>query len=130
MKREKRLTKRERKALNPGPAAGGQAPRPQNQHIHCVACGKHLESSYFDQPATAVFVRCEHMTEFPACVGCVTKAKELLAEHDRSGQPVRAAAAWHLERLRGPSLTDGGAAAGGGAGPNYTARAGGAVTES
>ena len=94
MKREKRLTKREKKALAPPrPAAAPHAH--QHQHIHCVACGKHLDLSFFDPPPTATFVRCEHMTEFPSCVGCVSRTKELLAEHDRTGQPVKMAGAWH-----------------------------------
>ncbi|HEU4407848.1 MAG TPA: hypothetical protein VFS43_21480 [Polyangiaceae bacterium] len=94
MKREKRLTKRERKAINPGPA-GNRLARYQGQHIHCVACGKHLELSHFEPPATAMFVRCEHLSEFPSCTGCVPKTRELLAEHDRTGQPVKVAGAWH-----------------------------------
>ncbi len=96
MKREKRLTKRERKALAPNrPAAAGQAHPHHHQHIHCVACGRHLDISQFDAPETATFVRCEHLSEFASCVACVPKTKELLAEHDRTGQPVKTVSAWH-----------------------------------
>jgi hypothetical protein len=95
MKREKRLTKRERKAINGTPGGVSTQAQHQHQHIHCVGCGKHLEITDFDPPATAVFIRCEHKSEFPSCVACVTKTKELLAEHDRSGRPVRAAQAYH-----------------------------------
>jgi hypothetical protein len=93
MKTAKRLTKKERKALaGPPPAPARQR---QNQHIHCVACGKHLDIAQFDAPATATFVRCEHLSEFPSCVACVSRTKELLAEHDRTGQPVKTVGAWH-----------------------------------
>ena len=95
MKREKRLTKKERKALSPAAPVARHA-HDHSQHIHCVACGKHLDISQFEPPgATATFLRCEHRTEFAACTGCVPKAKELLAEHDRTGQPVKTVAAWH-----------------------------------
>jgi hypothetical protein len=93
MKREKRLTKRERKALAPAPAA--HAHDHEHHHIHCVACGRHLDVEMFDPPEVAVFIRCEHLTEFPSCVGCASRTKELLTEHDRTGQPVKTAGAWH-----------------------------------
>jgi hypothetical protein len=92
MKREKRLTKRERKdqrgSPQPAPAAG--------QHLHCVACGRHLDSSEFSaSPPAAAWLRCAHRTRFAACMRCVAEARRLLAEHDRTGQPVHAATAWH-----------------------------------
>lgn len=93
MKREKQLTKRERKALNPARAkapAQGQA-----QHIHCVSCGVHLNVEQFDDPATATYVRCKHGSTWPSCVACAPRSRELLAEHDRTGKPVQAAGAWH-----------------------------------
>jgi hypothetical protein len=91
MKREKRLTKRERKALAPSRAAA-----PQNaEHIHCVACGKHLDPADFEPPATATLLRCQHRSQFASCVGCAAASKHLLAEHDRTGTPVQAAGAWH-----------------------------------
>ncbi|NUP08522.1 MAG: hypothetical protein HOW73_20935 [Polyangiaceae bacterium] len=94
MKREKRLTKRERKALSPQPA------QPQGHHhhghIHCTACGKHLDEEMFDgNPAEAVFLQCDHKSEFPSCAACADRTREILAEHDRTGQPVKHAAAWH-----------------------------------
>ncbi|HEU4539003.1 MAG TPA: hypothetical protein VFS00_33010 [Polyangiaceae bacterium] len=96
MKREKRLTKKERKALaGPPPAQRPPQQHSHHQHIHCVACGRHLDISQFDAPETATFVRCEHMSEFPSCISCVPKTKELLAEHDRTGQPVKSVVAWH-----------------------------------
>jgi hypothetical protein len=99
MKREKRLTKRERKAQQPPrPQVTTRAAQPRGggeQHIHCVACGRHLDPGFFDPPATAGYVRCAHGSTFAACVTCTDRAQELLAEHDRTGQPVKAAAAWH-----------------------------------
>jgi methionyl-tRNA synthetase len=92
MKREKRLTKRERKAEK-GPGPSGRAT--EQQHIHCVACGRHLDPAEFNAPATAVRVSCQHNSRFASCTGCVEKTKVLLAEHDRTGQPVRMTAAWH-----------------------------------
>ena len=90
MKREKRLTKRERKAV----VAAGKPPADHDHHIHCVACGRHLDDSEFESGA-ATTVECAHKTAFPACTDCIAKAKALLAEHDRSGQPVKSAAVWH-----------------------------------
>ena len=93
MKRAPRLTKKEKKAL-----AG---PRPQQQeqhhhrHIHCVACGKHLDPDMFDDPATASWLSCEHRSQFPSCVACRDASQALLDEHDRTGQPVKQASAWH-----------------------------------
>ncbi len=92
MKREKTLTKRERKALTgSGPAGKTREP----QHIHCVACGRHLDPAEFNEPSTATRVTCEHKSQFASCNGCVAKTRELLAEHDRTGQPVKTANAWH-----------------------------------
>lgn len=97
MKREKKLTKRERKATQgPGPsgaAAGGNNGEPQ--HIHCVSCGRHIDPFEFDKPATATLVMCDHKSKFACCVGCVPRTTLLLAEHDRTGQPVQTAEAWH-----------------------------------
>jgi methionyl-tRNA synthetase len=92
MKREKKLTKRERKAVS-GVGPSGKSTEPQ--HIHCVACGRHLDPSEFDAPATAVSVFCQHRSRFASCAACVPRTKELLAEHDRTGQAVKMAEAWH-----------------------------------
>jgi methionyl-tRNA synthetase len=92
MKRQKTLTKRERKAITGTRPSG--TPR-EAQHIHCVACGRHIDAAEFNQPASATRVLCEHKSQFASCLGCVSKTKELLAEHDRTGQPVKTAAAWH-----------------------------------
>jgi hypothetical protein len=96
MKREKRLTKKERKATGPAQIqpAGGAADQHQG-HIHCIACGKHLDAAMFGEPDGAAFLRCEHGSDFPACIGCEAKAKELIAEHDRTNKPVKKVAAWH-----------------------------------
>ena len=92
MKREKRLTKRERKANDPRRAAQAQA---EPQHIHCVACGRHVDPAEFSPPVGAKVLKCQHGSAFAACVECEDKATALLATHDRTGQPVQAAAAWH-----------------------------------
>jgi len=92
MKREKRLTKREKKAQSPGrkPAA------PQARHIHCIACGRHLDPSEFSiAPASATMITCQHGSQFASCVSCMVQAQMLLDTHDRTGQPVRSANAWH-----------------------------------
>jgi hypothetical protein len=91
MKRAKQLTKRERKALAPPRPGGVAAP----QHIHCIACGRHIDASEFNAPATAKMLRCNHGSTFPACVACEALAKARLAEHDRTGKGVEVAAAWH-----------------------------------
>ena len=93
MKRKPKLTKRERKAQNGNP---GRPAQHQHAHIHCVACGLHLEPTQFDGISpTATRVRCQHGSMFASCTDCVPRTRELLAEHDRTGQPVRVASAWH-----------------------------------
>jgi hypothetical protein len=103
MKREKRLTKKERKATQslsptarPSTAARTQ-PQQQHEHrhIHCIACGKHLDADMFGEANGAEFYRCQHGSDFPHCVGCKDKAKQLVDEHDRTNKPVQSAAAWH-----------------------------------
>jgi hypothetical protein len=96
MKRKPRLTKKEKKA-----AVGG--PRPQqmaagndgHQHIHCIACGKHLDEADFEAPATATIITCDHGSNFPSCVQCMPKSMALVKEHDRTNTPVQVSPAWH-----------------------------------
>ena len=96
MKREKRLTKREQKAVKAAQNPGAHAHQHQEQHIHCVACGRHLDPSEFGGARPlATEVRCAHGKSWPACSGCAARARELLAVHDRTGRPVDAAQAWH-----------------------------------
>lgn len=90
-KTEKRLTKRERKALF-GKGPSGEP----KKHIHCIACGKHLDDEQFEAtPATAAWVTCQHSSRFAACSGCVPEAQRRLDEHDRTGTAVQTASAWH-----------------------------------
>lgn len=91
MKREKRLTKRERKALAPAQSSHDHA---HVKHIHCVACGRHIDAHEFSS-GDALMISCKHKSTFPSCVECRPRTVELLAEHDRTGQAVRTAAAWH-----------------------------------
>ncbi len=91
MKREKRLTKKERKALSGRTTAHAH----HEHHIHCVACGRHIEPSEFEGAQLAKMVRCQHGSTFATCVECEDRTIALLAEHDRTGQPVKFAAAWH-----------------------------------
>jgi hypothetical protein len=89
MKREKRLTKRERKA-----AAGPAEHHPQ--HIHCIACGRHIDEEELSaSPPGAKIIACRHGSRFPVCAGCTTPGQRLLDEHDRTGQPVKTADAYH-----------------------------------
>lgn len=94
MKREKRLTKRERKALF------GTVPSfissHEHEHIHCIACGRHLNGFEFTQkPATAMYLTCQHGGQFPTCAMCIINSRKLIEEHDRSGNNVQSASAWH-----------------------------------
>lgn len=93
MKRQPKLTKRQRRALSPrpAPANGGHS----HQHIHCIACGKHLDEADFEAPATATILTCDHGSSFPACVACVPRATAAIQEHDRTNQPVKVVQAWH-----------------------------------
>lgn len=94
MKRQPKLTKRERKAMNPArPAPAGH--QHQHQHIHCIACGRHLDEAEFEPPATATVITCDHGSNFPACVKCMAQAIALVKEHDRTNSPVRVTPAWH-----------------------------------
>lgn len=92
MKREKRLTKRERRALDPARPAAPQG----GAHIHCIACGRHIDPPEFTGTSPkAVYLACEHNSRFPACLDCQVTARYLIAEHDRTGNPVATAQAWH-----------------------------------
>lgn len=95
MKRKPQLTKRERKALAPKRPAQAQPAGGGHQHIHCIACGRHLDEHEFDAPATAVVLTCDHGSSFPSCTKCVTKATALIAEHDKTNKPVQVAPAYH-----------------------------------
>lgn len=101
MKREKRVPKKERKALDraagvgPARAASGQQHQHDHTHIHCVACGKHLDPGAFGEPGGPEFYRCQHGSDFPHCAEHAAEAKQLVDEHDRTGKPVQQAAAWH-----------------------------------
>jgi hypothetical protein len=89
MKRQKRLTKRERKSTTTAPAH-------DHQHIHCLVCGRHIDPGEFSaSPATAKIIACQHGSKFPACAACVVPGQKLLDEHDRTGQAVKVAGAWH-----------------------------------
>jgi len=94
MKREKKLTKKERQAVAGRGVAGRAAPS-EHQHIHCVTCGRPIEPSEFESPSTAMILTCAHGSQFASCIGCQIPGQKLLDEHDRTGQPVKAAAAWH-----------------------------------
>jgi hypothetical protein len=90
MKREKRLTKREKKEQG-----GGSTPH-DHGHIHCIACGRHIDAQEFEvKPPTAMIIVCAHQSQFPSCVGCETTARYLVDEHDRTNKPVNHAPAVH-----------------------------------
>ena len=90
MKRQKRLTRRERKAV------AGNATAQPHAHIHCVACGRHIDPAEFTRsPTSARYLRCQHGSRYASCTPCVAQAMQLLREHDRTGDPVRMAQAWH-----------------------------------
>jgi len=96
MKRQPKLTKREKKALQPArPKAGQGQGGHDHQHIHCIACGRHLDPQEFEPPATATALTCDHGSNFPSCVKCVPKSQALIAEHDRTNTPVKTAPAFH-----------------------------------
>ncbi|MBI5513188.1 MAG: hypothetical protein HY909_05430 [Deltaproteobacteria bacterium] len=110
-----RLTKKERQErFGKGPSgtprtAAAEAPSTREalatmkdgDHLHCIACGKHLDTvgearsrkGGFD--ALWATVRCAHGSPFFACLGCVTDARRRLDEHDRSGASVKVASPWH-----------------------------------
>jgi hypothetical protein len=93
MKRQKKLTKRERKSLDPRKQ---QQASGDHQHIHCIACGRHLDAQEFSGPAaTARIITCAHGSRFPSCVACATQSQLLVDAHDRTNQPVKTAQAWH-----------------------------------
>ena len=88
--REKRLTKREKKAQNPGSHSHEQ------QHIHCISCGRHIDPQEFESiPPTGIVITCQHGSRFPSCSACEIDSRARVEEHDRTGQPPRMAGAWH-----------------------------------
>lgn len=87
------LTKREKKALEPKRPSGQAATG--NGHIHCIACGKHLNESDFEAPAVATTIVCDHGSRFPTCTMCLMKSTALVKEHDATSSPIRSATAWH-----------------------------------
>lgn len=93
-KTPKRLTKRQRQEMfGKGPSG---TPKNANTHIHCIACGRHIEPGEFSaRPASATRLTCQHGSQFTACVGCIPEAQSRIDEHDRTGQPPRIAEAWH-----------------------------------
>ncbi|RYE87986.1 MAG: hypothetical protein EOO75_13800 [Myxococcales bacterium] len=96
MKREKRLTKRERKAISgTGPSGASLGGHDHAQHIHCINCGRHLDPSEFDAPVTAKMLRCDHGSHFPSCTACESASRVRIEAHDRSGLPVQTAPAYH-----------------------------------
>lgn len=96
MKREKRVTKKERKAVERINAGLQQQNQPhKHTHIHCIACGKHLDPNSFGEPGGPEFYRCQHGSDFPHCAEHAEQAKALVDEHDRTGNPVKQASAWH-----------------------------------
>ena len=97
MKRKPQLTKREKKAQagGPRPSGGAQQHNHGNQHIHCIACGRHIDPHEFEAPATATVLTCDHGSNFPSCVKCTITSQALIAEHDRTNTPVKTAPAFH-----------------------------------
>ena len=92
-KTPKRLTRRQRQELVGKGPTGTPVP---NQHIHCIACGRHIDPTEFTlRPASATRLTCQHGSRFAACIACIPEAQSRLDEHDRSGQPPRIAEAWH-----------------------------------
>jgi hypothetical protein len=90
VQRQKRLTKREKKAQSPGTHEHHQ------QHIHCISCGRHLDPEEFQSsPPTGIVITCQHGSQFPSCRACEVDSRARVAEHDRTGQPPRMANAWH-----------------------------------
>jgi hypothetical protein len=94
MKRKPQLTKREKKALSPARPAQQAGPSAHG-HIHCIACGKHLDESDFEAPAVATTITCDHGSKFASCTKCLSKSMALVKEHDATNSPVRSANAWH-----------------------------------
>jgi hypothetical protein len=89
VQRQKRLTKREKK----GETGGHEH---DHRHIHCIACGKHLEPEEFEGVSrSATLITCQHGSRFPSCLGCEVESRARVAEHDRTGQPPQVAGAWH-----------------------------------
>ena len=90
-KREKRLTKKERKEQS-----GGGGGHHDHTHIHCVACGRHIDPKEFEAtPPSAMVIVCQHKSQFASCTGCEGTSRYLVAEHDRTNKPVNAAPAYH-----------------------------------
>ena len=91
VQRQKRLTKKEKKATQ-----GGGGHQHEHRHIHCIACGRHLDPSGFQtSPPQSLYITCDHGSSFPTCAGCEVEARHRVREHDRTGKPVQSTPAWH-----------------------------------
>lgn len=94
MKRPPKLTKKERKAQRG--TARPEAPAGHASHIHCVACGRHIDEHELEGDApTATIVTCQHGSHFASCSEHEAETRRRVEEHDRTNQPVRFAAAFH-----------------------------------
>jgi len=94
-KKAKRMTKRERKAKDRA-SAPSQSHSHHHHHIHCIVCGRHMNPEEFEGfLPTGRIITCDHGSQFAACAACELRGRELVAEHDRTGEPVQSAAAWH-----------------------------------
>lgn len=96
MKRAPRPTRKERRAQRGPATASGGAGHGDLGHIHCIACGRHIGAEELgSSPPTATWLTCDHGGHFASCTTCMVQSQMLIAAHDRTGQPVRAASAWH-----------------------------------
>ena len=93
MKRQKKLTKRERKAQEAAAAAASGVTK-EDPHIHCIQCGRHIDPGEMVS-GNANWLRCQHGTKYASCHGCIEGAMQRLREHDRTGEQVKIAPAWH-----------------------------------
>ncbi len=90
------MTKKEKKALQGGPRPATADAGGHHHHIHCTGCGAHLDDEQFEgADPEAVWLNCDHGSTFASCAVCADKTRELLAEHDRTGEPVKSASLWH-----------------------------------
>ena len=84
MKRTRKLTKRERQAVERG------AVPPEDQSVvTCVVCDRPMGEKDFADETRGVVISCGHGSKYAACAGCDVEARHMVHRHDRTGRPVR-----------------------------------------
>lgn len=84
MKRARKLTKRERQAME-----RGVMPPEDPSVVTCVVCDRAMGEKDFADGTRGIVIVCGHGSRYAACAGCDVEAQHMVDRHDRTGRPVR-----------------------------------------